>query len=150
LCFFPLLFLIHHSSVNPWFSQDLGRWHNAWYSKALGVLQNITLLPSKFLIWFILDGKFCHFILFVILFYLHVIDFECLSSISCICCSHRHTKFTFFILRHVYQSGQFITHVHAVICRVLHSKKLITPQPHLISTVYRIMKLIAHLHSVPS
>jgi len=59
------------------------------------------------------------------------------------------SKLTFFILMHVYHSGQFITHVHAVISRVLQSKKLITPQPHLISTVYWSMKLITHLHSAP-
>jgi len=69
LCFLPLLFLIHHSSVTSWFSQDLGQWQNAWYSKALGVLQNLIQLPTKLLIWFIQDGTFYHFILFVKLFY---------------------------------------------------------------------------------
>jgi hypothetical protein len=36
--------LIHHFLVTYWFYQDLGWWQNAWYSKPLGVLQNMTLL----------------------------------------------------------------------------------------------------------
>jgi hypothetical protein len=87
LLFFPLFFLIHHSSVTSWFSQDLGQWQNAWYSKALGVLENLTLLPTEFLVWFILDCKSCHFIPFVKLLYLPVSVFECLAFIFCIFCS---------------------------------------------------------------
>jgi hypothetical protein len=58
-------------------------------------------------------------------------------------------KLTFFILGQVYHSRHFIMHVHAVISRVLQTKKLPTPQPHLVTTAYWSMKLITHLHPVP-
>jgi hypothetical protein len=86
LTFFFLLFFIHHL-ITSWFSQDLGWWQNAWYSKQLGVFHNRTLLPPKFLVCFLLDGKFHHFIMFVKLFYRHMVVYECSAFRFGIFCS---------------------------------------------------------------
>jgi len=58
-------------------------------------------------------------------------------------------ELVYSILRHVYQIGQFITHILAIISSVYQNKNLPTPQPRLICTVYKSMKLITHLHPVP-
>jgi hypothetical protein len=82
-----------------------------------------------------------HCILFVKLFHMHTVVFECLAFIFCVFCSHCYLsypktetqrdsemlEFTFLILRHVYRSGQFTSHVHTVISIVHQSKKLMGP-----------------------